>query len=173
MEDVDIMANSQTESVLAALDRGGADDKVRDRVSAALLRALTSVIKELGEIKSNLWQPEELRKFIDERHERRCQDCPAKKLADAQSAVQLLQAQQAAQAAQAAKPAAQAAKPAAQTAKPEGGFQWVVYLMGNNSFQFFVLLLFLIGAFIYLTTGRGGVDAATDSVRTVIRGGVK
>jgi hypothetical protein len=175
MEDVDIIANSQTESVLAALDRGGADDKIRDRVSAALLRALTSVIKELGEIKSNLWQPEELRKFIDERHDRRCQDCPAKKWADTQSTVQLLQAQQAAQAAQTAKPAAQAAKPAAQAqpAKPEGGFQWVVYLMGNSSFQFFVLLLFLIGAFVYLTTGRGGVDAATDSVRTVIRGGVK
>ncbi len=170
MEDVDIIANSQTESVLAALDRGGADDKIRDRVSAALLRALTSVIKELSEIKSNLWQPDELRKLIDERHDRRCQDCPAKKWADTQSTVQLLQAQQAAQA---AKPAAQASKPAVPAAKPEGGFQWVVYLMGNSSFQFFVLLLFLIGAFVYLTTGRGGVDAATDSVRTVIRGGVK
>ena len=165
MEDVDIIANSQTESVLAALDRGDADDKIRDRVSAALLRALTSVIKELGEIKSNLWQPEALNRLIDDRHDRRCRDCPAKKWADDQRAAQLLQAQQAAQAAQADKPAGKA--------QPESGFQWVLHLMGNSSFQFFVLLLFLIGAFVYLTAGKGGVDAAKDSVRTVISGGTK
>lgn len=165
MEDVDIIANSQTESVLAALDRGDADDKIRDQVSAALLRALTSVIKELGEIKSNLWQPEALKRLIDERHDRRCQDCPAKKWADDQRAAQLLQAKQAQQAAQAANPAGKA--------QPEGSFQWVLHLMGNSSFQFFVLLIFLIGAFVYLTTGRGGVDAAKDSVRTVISGGAK
>ena len=162
MEDVDIIANSQTESVLAALDRGDADDKIRDRVSAALLRALTSVIKELGEIKSNLWQPEALKRFIDERHDRRCQDCPARKWADDQRAAQLLQAKQ----------AAQAANSAGKT-QPEGGFQWVLHLMGNSSFQFFVLLLFLIGAFIYLTTGKSGVDAAKDTVTTVIKGGAQ
>jgi hypothetical protein len=164
MEDVDIIANSQTESVLAALDRGDADDKIRDQVSAALLRALTSVVKELGEIKSNLWQPEALNRLIDDRHDRRCRDCPAKKWADDQRAAQLLQAQQA-QAAQVAKPAGKA--------QPEGGLQWFLHLVENSGFQFFVLLLLLIGAFIYLTTGKGGVDAAKDSVRTVISGGTK
>ena len=90
----DIIAESQTESVLAALDRGDADDKVRDQVSAALLRAMSKLGTELEDIKANLWKPDDLRHLIDERHERKCRDCPAKKMAEER--LHLQQAQQAA-----------------------------------------------------------------------------
>ncbi len=50
---------------------------------------------------------------------------------------------------------------------------WVVQLMSNSGFQFFILILLLIGAFCYLTTGKGGVEAAKDTVTTVISGGAK
>ena len=159
----DIIAESQTESVLAALDRGDADDKVRDQVSAALLRAMSRLSTELVDIKDNLWKPDDLRHLIDERHERKCRDCPAKKMAEERL---LLQRTQAAQVVQ--QPAAQP-----QRSQPQNVVQWILYLAGNSSFQFFVLLLFLIGAFIYLTTGKSGVDAAKDTVTTVIRGGAQ
>lgn len=156
MDGVDIIAESQTESVLSALDRGDADDKVRDQVSAALLRAMTRMNVELKDIKTSLWKLDELKDFIDERHERKCRDCPAKKMAE-----ERLRLQQA------------AAEPRHHEAQPQGVVQWVLHLAGNSGFQFFILLLLLISAFIYLTTGKGGVDATRDTVNTVIRGGVQ
>ena len=151
MEDVDIIANSQTESVLAALDRGDADDKIRDQVSAALLRAMTRMSQELIDIRANLWKPADLKNLIDERHEKRCRDCPAKKMAE-----ERLQLQR-----------------QAQDRQPQGILHWVLYLAGNSGFQFFILLLLLISAFIYLTTGKGGVDATRETVNTVMHGGVQ
>ena len=160
----DIIAESQTDSVLAALDRGDADDKVRDQVSAALLRAMSKLSTELVDIKANLWKLDDLRRLIDERHDWKCRDCPAKRMAEERLHLQQVQASQAAQAAQ--QPGAKS-----QHAQSQNVVQWILYLAGNSSFQFFVLLLFLIGAFIYLTTGKSGVDAAKDTVTTVIRGG--
>lgn len=58
-------------------------------------------------------------------------------------------------------------------APPQSKAHWVVQLMSNQGFQFFILLLFLIGAFCYLTTGKGGVEAAKDTVKTVVTGGAK
>jgi hypothetical protein len=162
----DIIAESQTESVLAMLERGDADDKVRDQVSAALLRALTKVSRELTDIKDSLWTPDALRHAINEQHVQQCANCPAKRMAE-----ERLQLQQA-QAAQAVQMVTQS--PAAQPSRtPQGVVQWILYLAGNSSFQFFILLLFLIGAFIYLTTGKGGVDAAKGTVNTVIHGGAQ
>lgn len=147
----DIIAESQTEAVLGALDRGDADDKIRDQVSAALLRAMARMSQELIDIKTNLWKPADLRNLIDERHEKRCRDCPAKKMAE-----ERLQLQRQAQ---------------VQQKEPQGILQWLLYLAGNSGFQFFILLLLLISAFIYLTTGKGGVDATRETVSTVISGG--
>lgn len=78
----DIMADNQTESVLSLLDRGEADPKVQQAVSAALLRSQTKIIEELQEIKGNLWKPDDLKRYIDERHFIHCASCPAKKLAE-------------------------------------------------------------------------------------------
>lgn len=156
MDGVDIIAESQTESVLSALDRGDADDKVRDQVSAALLRAMTRMSVELKDIKTGLWKMDELKDFVDDRHDRKCRDCPAKKMAEAQL-----------------RPKPAAAEPRPPTAQPQGVVQWVLNLAGNSGFQFFILLLLLISAFIYLTTGKSGVDATRDTVNTLIHGGVQ
>lgn len=156
----DIIAESQTEAVLSALDRGDADDKIRDQVSAALLRAMTRMSQELIDIKANLWKPADLKNLIDERHEKRCRDCPAKKMAE-----ERLQLQRQAQ--------GQQKEPQGQQKEPQGVLQWVLYLAGNSGFQFFILLLLLISAFIYLTTGKGGVDATRETVNTVMHGGVQ
>lgn len=147
----DIIAESQTEAVLSALDRGDADDKIRDQVSAALLRAMARMSQELIDIKANLWNPADLRNLIDARHEEKCRDCPAKKMAE-----ERLQQQA-----------------RAQQTEPQGVLQWVLHLAGNSGFQFFILLLLLISAFIYLTTGRGGVDAAHETVNAIVHGGIK
>ena len=161
MEHVDIMAESQTESVLSALDRGDADDKVRDQVSAALLRTMTRMSVELKDIKTSLWKLDELKDFIDARHERKCHDCPAKKMAE-----ERLRMQQA--------HAAAGEHDASHSAhQPQNAVQWVLHLAGNSGFQFFILLLLLISAFIYLTTGKGGVDATRETVNTVMHGGVQ
>lgn len=162
---VDIIAESQTESVLSALDRGDADDKVRDQVSAALLRAMTRVSTELADIRTNLWKPDDLRHLIDERHERKCRDCPAKRMAEERLQLQRMQHQQ-------ADPDAPAQDQAAQP-QPQTVLQWVLHLAGNSGFQFFILLLFLISAFVYLTTGKGGVDAARETLGTMVSGGSK
>lgn len=161
MDGVDIIAESQTDSVLSALDRGDADDKVRDQVSAALLRAMTRMSLELKDIKTSLWKLDELKDFIDERHERKCHDCPAKKMAEERLHLQQVQAAQKADDAK------------RQEQQPQSVVQWVLNLAGNSGFQFFILLLLLISAFIYLTTGKGGVDATRDTVNTVIRGGTQ
>ena len=106
---------------------------------------------ELVDIRNNLWKPDDLRRLIDERHDQKCATCPAKKIVD-----ESLQA-------------------AASTKReqPQGAIPWLINLMGNNSFQFFILLLFLIAAFVYLTTGKGGVDAARETLSTVVSGGAK
>lgn len=147
----DIIAESETERVLSTLERGDADDKVRDRVSAALLRALTRMSTELADIRENLWKPDDLRRVIDERHDQKCRECPAKKLVDESLH----------------------AATAPKRDQPQGMIPWLINLMSNNSFQFFILLLFLIAAFVYLTTGKGGVDAARETLSTVVSGGAK
>lgn len=156
----DIIAESQTEAVLSALDRGDADDKIRDQVSAALLRAMSRLSQELVDIKKSLWKPEDLKSLIDERHRQRCQDCPAKKMAEERLRLQQAHAAAAAEQEQAAQ-------------QPQGAVQWVLHLAGNSGFQFFILLLLLISAFIYLTTGKGGVDATRETVNTVMHGGAQ
>lgn len=144
---VDIMADSQTEVTLGVLDRGEADDAQRDRVLAALLRALTKACVELGEIKGNLWKPDDLKRYIGEQHTILCQNCPTRRAMEAH----INDAHQ----------------------QPQSKLPWILQLASNSSVQFFILLLFLIGAFIYLCTGQGGVNAAREAATTVLSGGAK
>lgn len=53
-----------------------------------------------------------------------------------------------------------------------GANGWLSQLMSNSGFQFFVLLVFLIGAFVYLCTGKGGTAAGREALTTVIKGGM-
>jgi len=119
---------------------------------------MTRMSQELLDIKVNLWKPADLRNLIDERHEKRCHDCPAKKMAEERLRLQQAHATAAEQ---------------EQAAQPQGVVQWILHLAGNSGFQFFILLLLLISAFIYLTTGKGGVDATRETVNTVMHGGVQ
>lgn len=72
----DILVETQTEEAIASLTRGAADDRLRDRVSAALLRSQTKVLEELRSIKENLWDIERLERLIDKRHGELCSSCP-------------------------------------------------------------------------------------------------
>ena len=141
----DIMADNQTESVLTLLDRGEADNKVQQAVSAALLRSQTKIIEELQGIRSKLWQLDDLRKYVDEWHDSKCKDCPTKKLVET--------------------------KMKAFDGAAKGG--WVNQLASNSGFQFFILLIFLVSAFCYLVSGKDGVDAAKSVTTSVLTGGVK
>lgn len=74
----DPIADSQTEAVIAKLRRGEGTDTLRDEVSAALLSSMTKLIAEVAEIKSNLWNPTDLRRVIEERHRALCAECPVR-----------------------------------------------------------------------------------------------
>ncbi len=134
------MAESQTETVLAALDRGEADDKLRDQVSAALLRSLTRIVGQLDGIRENLWTMERLEQVIDRRHESLCARCPVRQ------------------------PAAQPATAPQPAAKPS----WFEAFVSSDSIKFFILSVILVWAIIYVKTGPSGVEAVKGAVaRTV------
>jgi hypothetical protein len=132
----DIMADNQTEAVLSMLDRGEADDKTRDKVSAALLRSQTKVLDELGKIHDNLWSLDRLEALVDKRHEILCSKC-------------VLRTSQ----------------------KKEGS--WLTLLLSSESIRYFVLILVLVWAVIYIKTGAEGVDAIRGAARATMTGGVK
>lgn len=137
----DIMADNQTEAVLSMLDRGEADDKTRDKVSAALLRSQTKVLDELGKIQDNLWTLDRLENLVDKRHETLCSKC-------------VLRA---------------AAQPAPK--KEEKG--WLTLLLSSESIRYFVLILVLVWAVIYIKTGAEGVSAVRGAASSTITGGLK
>jgi len=136
----DIMADNQTEAVLSLLDRGEADDKTRDKVSAALLRSQTKVLDELSKIQDNLWTLDKLESLVDKRHTVLCSQCPLR------------------------------AAPAP-AAKKEPG--WLALLLSSESIRYFVLILVLVWAVIYIKTGAEGVDAIRGAARATVTGGVK
>lgn len=132
----DIMADNQTEAVLSMLDRGEADDKTRDKVSAALLRSQTKVLDELGKIHDNLWSLDRLEALVDKRHEILCSKCT-------------LRASQ----------------------KKEGS--WLTLLLSSESLRYFVLILVLVWAVIYIKTGAEGVNAIRGAATSTVTGGAK
>lgn len=132
----DIMADNQTEAVLSMLDRGEADDKTRDKVSAALLRSQTKVLDELGKIQDNLWTLDRLEALVDKRHETLCSKC-------------VLRTSQ----------------------KKEGS--WLTLLLSSESLRYFVLILVLVWAVIYIKTGAEGVNAIRGAATSTMTGGAK
>lgn len=134
----DIMADNQTEAVLSMLDRGEADDRTRDKVSAALLRSQTKVLDELGKIQDNLWTLDRLESFVDKRHEVLCTKCPLR---------------------------------SGPPAKKEGS--WLTLLLSSESLRYFVLILVLVWAVIYIKTGAEGVNAIRGAATSTVTGGAK
>lgn len=132
----DIMADNQTEAVLSMLDRGEADDKTRDKVSAALLRSQTKVLDELGKIHDNLWSLDRLEALVDKRHELLCSKC-------------VLRTSQ----------------------RKEGS--WLTLLLSSESIRYFVLILVLVWAVIYIKTGAEGVNAIRGAATSTVTGGAK
>jgi hypothetical protein len=132
----DIMADNQTEAVLSMLDRGEADDKTRDKVSAALLRSQTKVLDELGKIQDNLWSLDRLEALVDKRHEILCSKC-------------VLRTSQ----------------------RKEGS--WLTLLLSSESLRYFVLILVLVWAVIYIKTGAEGVNAIRGAATSTVTGGAK
>lgn len=122
----DIMADNQTEAVLTLLDRGEADDKTRDKVSAALLRSQTKMSAQLDEIQQNLWTLDKLEGLVDKRHVEMCAKCELK-----------LKQKRA---------------------------HWLDALLSNESLRYFLLILILVWAVIYVKTGTDGVEAVKDGV---------
>ena len=76
----DVIADNQTEAVLAQLDRGETDAKLHSSVLAALLRALTKLTDQLDGIKRDLWRPSDLETAIDSRHRVLCAECPLRRV---------------------------------------------------------------------------------------------
>lgn len=142
----DIMAESQTETVLAALDRGEADDKLRDQVSAALLRALTRITSQLDGIRDNLWTVERLEQVIDRRHESLCSKCPLRQQVPVQAQAQV---------------------------EPAPKRTWFDALVSSDSIKFFILSLLLVWAIIYVKTGPAGVEAVKGAAVQTVTGAAK
>ena len=137
----DIMADSQTETVLAALDRGEADDKLRDQVSAALLRSLTKIVAQLSEIKTNLWDMDKLESLIDKRHQVLCSNCVLRQ--------------------QALTPRTTVNKPDEEPARKKS---WLELILTSESTRYFVLMVILVWAIVYVKSGADGVASVRDGV---------
>lgn len=144
----DIMAESQTEAVLAELDRGTTDDRTRDHVLAALLRSQTRMLDELTAIKKGLWDLDKLKNLIDERHRAICTNCSLRQ------AVATL------------------------SSRPDGApagrkKSWPELILTSESTRYFVLMVILVWAIVYVKSGADGVAKVHDSIIPTISGGAK
>lgn len=141
---VDIMADSQTEAIIAALERGEADSTMHNRVSAAILRSQTKVYAQLEQIKDNLWTVERLESLVDRRHQALCAQCPARQPS----------------------PPPPAPEP---PAKPT----FVEALLSSESIRYFILLVILVWAVIYVKTGPEGAASVREGLSHTVTGGAK
>lgn len=145
MENIpDIMADSQTEAVLAALDRGEADSKLMNRVLAALLRTQNKTLAELVDIRKNLWDMDRLEKMIDQRHQSLCSTCVLRQAA------------------------------AATKEKPqERQKSWLELVLTSESIRYFVLVVILVWAVIYVKSGSEGVKSVREAATHTVTGGAR
>lgn len=148
----DIIADSQTARTIDILLKSGSPSDVALASvlisQTKLVDTVTSLQAEVKEIKGSLWDLDHLNRLVDERHDRACAECPTKRI------VEQLQKER-------------------QDAGSRPKQHWVIALANNSAFQFFIIVVLLIGAFIYLTTGRDGVEAAKDAMTHVATGGLK
>lgn len=144
----DIMADSQTEAVLADLDRGTTDDRTRDHVLAALLRSQTRMLDELTAIKKGLWDLDKLKNLIDERHRAICTNCSIRQAV------------------------------ASLSPRPDGApdgrkKSWPELILTSESTRYFVLMVILVWAIVYVKSGADGVANVRDSIVPTMSGGAK
>ena len=144
----DIMAESQTEAVLAELDRGTTDDRTRDHVLAALLRSQTRMLDELAAIKEGLWDLDKLKNLIDERHRAICTNCSLRQAV------------------------------ASLSPRPDGApvgrkKSWPELILTSESTRYFVLMVILVWAIVYVKSGADGVANVRDSIVPTMSGGAK
>lgn len=144
----DIMQDNEneTDKAIEMLSHGDADCSLRDRVLVALLRAQTKMLEDLLEIKNNLWGVERLEQLIDRRHQALCANCPSKQLLSAG----LPQRQQA----------------------PEKK-SWVELVLTSESLRYFLLMVILVWAIVYVKSGTEGVDRVHEGLVHTMTGGVK
>ena len=135
----DIMADNQTEATLAELDRGEVDDKTRDHVLAALLRSQTRMLEELVKIKENLWDMDKLEGLIDKRHQVLCTNCVLRQ--------------------QALAPAK--AEPGKSDSEKKS---WLELILTSEATRYFILMVILVWAIVYVKSGAEGVASVRDSV---------
>jgi hypothetical protein len=138
---VDIMADSQTEAIIAALERGEADSTMHNRVSAAILRSQTKVYAQLEQIKDNLWTVDRLEGLVDRRHQALCAQCPARQPPPAPE----------------------------QPAKPT----FTEALLSSESIRYFILVVILVWAVIYVKTGPEGAASVREGLSHTVTGGAK
>jgi len=144
----DIMADSQTEATLAALDRGEVDDKMRDRVLAALLRSQTRMLEELVKIKENLWDMDKLESLIDKRHQVLCTNCVLRQQALAPAKVEPDQN------------------------KGSAKKSWIELILTSEATRYFILMVILVWAIVYVKSGAEGVASVRDGVTHTVSGGI-
>lgn len=144
----DIMAESQTEAVLAELDRGTTDDRTRDHVLAALLRSQTRMLDELTAIKRGLWDLDKLKNLIDERHRAICTNCSLRQ------AVATL-------------------SPRIDGAPGGRKKSWPELILTSESTRYFVLMVILVWAIVYVKSGADGVAKVRDSIVPTMSGGAE
>lgn len=142
----DIMSDNKTDEAIEKLSHGEADCSLRDRVLVALLRAQTKMLEDLLEIKNNLWGVERLEQLIDRRHQAMCANCPTKQMMSAGSS----QRQQA----------------------PEKK-SWVELVLTSESLRYFLLMIILVWAIVYVKSGTEGVDSVHEGIVHTMTGGVK
>ena len=146
----DIIANSQTEAAIAKLRRGEATDSLRDEATAALLASMQTIIGELADMKKSLWSTAALKDLIDDRHSTLCNACPVRRWADAQVLAGRQQQQQ--------------------KKEEESKKSWLQELLSSESIRYFILMLILIWAVIYVKTGPEGVDSVKGGVTGTVTG---
>lgn len=157
---MDVIADNQTEATIAKLRRGEATDAIRDEVSAALLSSMQTIIAELGEMKKSLWSAQTLKDLVDERHNILCAACPAKQFASLQAVLAAQKKQEGA-----------GGKAEDAGGKAQEKPSWLQLLLSSESIRYFILILVLVWAVIYIKTGPEGVDAVKGGVAHTVTGG--
>lgn len=150
----DIIADNQTAAAISKLRRGEATDSLRDEVSAALLSSVQTIIAELDEMKRSMWTPQALRNAIDDRHNALCSGCPTRAWVEA-------------------KKLAENAAALSQKTESKGKTSWLVEIVKSESLRYFILILLLVWAVIYIKTGVDGMEAVKSGMTHTITGGVK
>lgn len=146
----DIIADNQTAAAIARLRRGEADDALRDEVQAATLSTMQEMLVEISEIKKNIWSIDTIKGIIDERQSSHCLTCPTKRWVDGEIA----------------------RVKAGTVSKPTGqGF--LSRVLESESIRYFIIVVILVWAIIYIRTGVDGLNAIKSGVTHTMTGGVK